>query len=250
MDMEEKNEQIIETADDLREDIRRVEQEQRKTFCKGIALGVLTTLVVGLLVFFVIPETQIRRADIQAQQAAQEDDSKLLSQSVENKIERLANVIDRFYYEDVDDEDLVEGLYKGLLEGIGDPYTEYYTAEEYQEMILSAKAAVCGIGALLQQDPETKQVTVVHVYEDSPAEKAGILDGDMLVQVDDIRAGSMELSDLVTHIHGSQGSVVHLKIYRKGESGYLELDVTRDIVNVPTLKGQMLDYGIGYIMIA
>ena len=249
--MEEKDEQILETADALREDIRRAEKEQRKTFGKGIAFGVLMTLAVCLLVFFVIPTVQIKRAENnlqQMQQAAEQNDD-LLSPAVESKIERLAAAIDTYYYEDVDEEDLVQGLYKGLLEGIGDTYSGYYTPEEYESLMVSAKASLSGIGAVLQQDPDTMQVTVVHVYEGSPAEKAGILAGDSIVQVDDIRSNTMELTKLVTHIRGDKGTSVHLKIYRKGEVGYKELDITRDIVDVPTVSGQMLEDGIGYIMI-
>lgn len=256
MDMEEKDEQILETADALREDIRRIEHEQRKMFCKGIALGGLITLALCLLVFFVIPIVQIKRAGGelqmagQAQQETATGDEDLLTPAVESKIKRLEAAIDRYYYEDVDDEDLEQGLYKGLLEGVGDSYTAYYTPEEYESLMISATSSLCGIGALLQQDPETMQVSVVHVYEGSPAEKAGIKDDDLIVQVDDIKSNTMELTELVTHIRGDQGTVVHLKLYRSGNPGYIELDVTRDIVDVPTVTGEMLDDGIGYIMIA
>lgn len=249
--MEEKDEQILETADALREDIRRIEQERRKTFCKGITLGVLTTLAVCLLVFFVIPVVQLQRIESsqKTQQAAQTDDSRLLTQPVESKIERLADVIDQLYYEDVDKEDLVEGLYKGLLEGVGDPYTAYYTPEEYKELMISATSSLSGIGIVMQQDPDTMQVSVNYVYEGSPAEKAGILAGDLIVQAEDVMATSMELSEFATHIRGDEGTTVHLKLYRYGK-GYLELDVERAIIDVPTLKGEMLDDGIGYIRIA
>ena len=251
MKMEEKDEQILETADALREDIRRIEQERRKTFCKGITLGVLTTLAVCLLVFFVIPVVQLQRIESsqKTQQAAQTDDSRLLTQPVESKIERLADVIDQLYYEDVDKEDLVEGLYKGLLEGVGDPYTAYYTPEEYKELMISATSSLSGIGIVMQQDPDTMQVSVNYVYEGSPAEKAGILAGDLIVQAEDVMATSMELSEFATHIRGDEGTTVHLKLYRYGK-GYLELDVERAIIDVPTLKGEMLDDGIGYIRIA
>ena len=254
--MEERDEQILETADALREDIRRIEREQRNTFCKGITLGVLVTLAVGLLVFFVIPIVQIKRAGGelqmagQAQQETATGDEDLLTPAVESKIKRLEAAIDQYYYEDVDDEDLEQGLYKGLLEGVGDSYTAYYTPEEYESLMISATSSLCGIGALLQQDPETMQVSVVHVYEGSPAEKAGIKDHDLIVQVDDIKSNTMELTELVTHIRGDQGTVAHLKLYRSGNPGYIELDVTRDIVDVPTVTGEMLDDGIGYIMIA
>ena len=248
--MEEKDEQILETADALREDIRRTKQEERKTFCKGVTLGVLLTLALCLLVFFVIPVVQIRRAGSQLQQdTAQNEDAPLLTKAVESKSERLADTIDALYYEDVDDEDLVQGLYKGLLEGVGDTYTAYYTPEEYESLMVSATSSLSGIGVVLQQDPDTLQVTVAHVFEGSPAEKAGILANDSVVQVEDIRANTMELSELVTHIRGEKGTVVHLKLYRKGESGYLDVEVTRDIVDVPTVSGEMLQDDIGYIMI-
>ena len=249
--MEEKDEQILEAADALREDIRRSQKEQRKSFCKGMTLGVLVTLALCLLVFFVIPIVQIRRAEsqLQAQQETLGEDTPLLTNAVSAKIERLADTIDALYYEDVDDEELVQGLYKGLLEGIGDTYSAYYTPQEYESMMVSATASLSGIGAVLQQDPDTMQVTVVHVYEGSPADKAGIQSGDSIVQVDDIRSNTMELTELVTHIRGDKGTDVHLKIYRKGAAGYLELDITRDIVDVPTVSGEMLEDGIGYIMI-
>lgn len=247
--IEEKDEHVIEIADTLREDIRRAELEQRKTFCKGLALGVLTTMAACLLVFFVVPAARLWRVDAAGQQASQKD-SGLLTQATASKIERLASTIHQLYYEDVDDEELVQGLYKGLLEGVGDPYTAYYTAEEYEDIMVSATASLCGIGALLQQDPETMQVTVNRVYDGSPAKKAGIQAGDMIVQVDDIQANSMELTELVTHIRGEEGSSVHLKIYRRGEKDWLELDVARAVVNVPTVTGEMLDDGIGYLMIA
>ena len=173
----------------------------------------------------------------------------MLTKAVESKIERLTDTIDALYYEDVDHEELVQGLYKGLLEGVGDTYTAYYTPEEYESLMVSATSSLSGIGVVLQQDPDTMQVTVAHVYEGSPAQKAGILANDSVVQVEDIRANMMELSELVTHIRGDKGTVVHLKIYRKGESGYLDVEVTRDIVDVPTVSGEMLQDGIGYIMI-
>ena len=253
--MEERDEQILETADALREDIRRIEKEQRRSFCKGMTLGVLTTLAVCLLVFFVIPVMQLRRIErnqqaTQAdQQTVQTDDSKLLTQPVESKIEQLAKVIDLLYYEDVDKDDLVEGLYKGLLEGVGDPYTAYYTPEEYKELMISATSSLSGIGVVMQQNPDTMQVTVNYVYEGSPAEKAGILAGDMIVQAEDAVASSMELSDFATHVRGAEGTTVHLKLYRMG-TGYLDVAVKRAIMDVPTLKGEMLDDGIGYITIA
>lgn len=247
----EKDEQILETADALREDIRKIEQEQRKLFGKGIAIGALATLAVCLLVFFVIPVTHPWSAERSEglQEISQADGSKLLTPAVKNKIERLADVIGQLYYEDVDDEELVQGLYKGLLEGVGDSYTAYYTPEEYKQLMISATSSLSGIGVVMQQDPKTMQVMVNHVYEGSPAEKAGIKAGDLIVQAGNVVATSVELSELAANIRGDAGTSVHLKLYRAAK-GYIELDVVRENIDVPTLKGQMLAGGIGYIEIA
>lgn len=247
----EKDEQILETADALREDIRKIEQEQRKLFGKGIAIGALATLAVCLLVFFVIPVTHPWSAERSEglQEISQTDSSKLLTPAVKNKIERLADVIGQLYYEDVDDEELAQGLYKGLLEGVGDSYTAYYTPEEYKQLMISATSSLSGIGVVMQQDPKTMQVMVNHVYEGSPAEKAGIKAGDLIVQAGNVVATSVELSELAANIRGDAGTSVHLKLYRAAK-GYIELDVMRENIDVPTLKGQVLAGGIGYIAIA
>lgn len=256
--MEEKEEQLqlsesqLAEAQALQEEMHRIETEKKSAFYKGLTIGGLTVLAMCLVVFLVIPMTRISRAkkDLTEMSQAAAESSELLTPSVQSKIERLVASIHQYYYEEVDEDKLVQGLYKGLFEGIGDKYSAYYTPEEYESMMISATSSLSGIGAVLQQNPDTMQVTFNHIYEGSPAEKSGIQSGDILVQVDDITATSMELSELVTHIRGEKGSVVHLKIYRKGNSGYLELDVTRDIVDVPTVSGQMVDDEIGYIMIA
>lgn len=258
--MDEKEEQLhlsesqLAEADAMREEMRRIETEKKNAFYKGLTIGGLTVLAMCLIVFLIIPMARISKArkDLAelSQTTADGNSSELLTSAVQSKIERLVASIHTYYYEDVDTDDLVQGMYKGLFEGIGDKYSAYYTPEEYESMMISATSSLSGIGAVLQQNPDTMQVTVNHVYEGSPAEKAGIKNGDVLVQVDDIVATSMELTELVTHVRGDKGTIVHLKLYRKGNPGYLELDVTRDVVDVPTVSGKMLDHGIGYIMIA
>ena len=93
------------------------------------------------------------------------------------------------------------------------------------------------------------QVTIKHVYEGSPAEEAGLMDGDMIVTVGDIEATSMELSDLVTHIRGEEGTDVHLQIYREGDTDYREYDVKRANIDLPTVESKMLDEKTGYVHI-
>ena len=167
-----------------------------------------------------------------------------------SKLDELMGKINLNYYEDVDASDLQEGLYSGLLEGLNDPYSAYYTEEEYKDLMEQTQGNFYGIGAGLSQDKESMQVTITKVYEDTPAEKAGLKAGDVIVKVDDIDATSMEVSDLVQHIRGEEGTTVHLEIYRPGESDDLEYDIERAKVNYETVTGQLLDGGIGYIYVS
>lgn len=239
---------IMEDAQLLQEEISSRRRHSRRMFAGGLISGVAAMLVLGVLFVGVQTYTYSEQKTNDAHKTNVSQQG-ILSPSVQSKIRQLVAAIDSLYYEEVDEEELVDGLYKGLFEGIGDPYSAYYTPEEYESMMISATASLSGIGAVLQQDPDTMQVTVNHVYEGSPAEQAGIRNGDMLLQVDDITATSMELSELVTHIRGKEGTVVHLKLYREGLSNYLELDVTRAIVDVPTVSGEMQSGGIGYIAV-
>ena len=150
----------------------------------------------------------------------------------------------------MDREDLINGMYKGLFEGIGDPYSEYYTPEEYEDIMISTHANYYGIGAGLTQDKNTMEVSVTHIYDNSPAQEAGLKEGDKIVKVDDIEATSMELSELVTNIRGEEGTTVHLVIEREGESENLEFDVSRAKVDIPTVAYKMLENNIGYIQVS
>ena len=146
---------------------------------------------------------------------------------VEQKAAELADLIDEYYYEKIDQQAMVEGMYAGMVEGLGDPYTAYYTKEEYAALNESTTGIYYGIGTVLTQDKDTKIVSILHVYPGTPAEEAGLRDGDVISKVGEIEADSMELSELTSHIKGEKGTKVHLEIVRAGENGYLGFDVER-----------------------
>lgn len=241
--------EILAVADALRKEMSQRGKEKRHSFAKGIFCGVLAGLLVSIAVVQLLPDVSDERQTTTAQIGTSVLEAGLLTKDVKSKLNLLATKLSAYYYEDIEVEDLQNGLYKGLLEGVGDKYTAYYTAEEYREMMESASASFSGLGIVLTQDPDTMQVTVLHVYEDSPANKAGIRSGDMIVQVEDIQANTMELSELVTHMRGEKGTHVNVKIYRSGEKDYLHFDVVRDVVDVPTVAHEMLTDEIGLISI-
>lgn len=173
----------------------------------------------------------------------------VLDQETISKIEELMAYVDVYYDGEFDEDDIRDALYKGTLNGLGDPYSVYYTAEDYQELKLSTSGNYCGIGTLLSQDDKTMEVTVAKIYAGTPAEEAGVKDGDKIVKVDEYKATSMELSSLVKMIRGEEGTTVHLQIYRESTNETFEVDVERRSLDLPSVESKMLDGGIGYIQI-
>lgn len=225
------------------------EKERKKAgFKTGILVGILSAAVVVLIAGVMIRVSSRNR--VETINTAAEDEPEVLDSETLEKLDELLGQISLYYYEDVETDDLQEGLYSGLLEGLNDPYSAYYTEEEYKELLTQTNGNFYGIGAVLSQDAETMQVTITQVYEDSPAEKAGLQAGDIIVKVEDIDSTSMEVTDLVQHIRGEEGTKVHLQIYREGESDYLEYDIERAKVNYETVSSQMLENGIGYIYVS
>lgn len=223
---------------------------KRHSFAKGVVTGVLSAtfvfLILAALGLFLLQGS----ISIGAGSSGSGKAENVLTRSVRSKITELSDLIQKGYYEDVDTEVLVEGIYKGMFESLGDPYSAYYTPEEYEDMMIAAGAQYYGIGAVLQQDAKTMQVHIVKTYDGTPAQEAGLKADDIVVKVEDINARSMELSQLVTHIRGKEGSSVHLTIDRDGEKEQLEFDVERRKVDIPTVDIRMLSDQIGMIEIA
>ncbi|MCD8151833.1 MAG: S41 family peptidase [Clostridiales bacterium] len=225
----------------LQEKKEKRAEKKNRGFAKGFLAGVIVAVVVTAGIFAVM--TRVGTGLISLSSYDQVLDTETVA-----KIETLAAYIQSTYYEDVDIEDLREGLYEGLFANL-DAYSQYYTAEEYEDLLESSlEGTYCGIGASLQQDAETMQVTVVRVYDGSPAQEAGLMAGDVIYMVDDYEATSMELSELVTHIRGEENTTVHLITYRNGEE--LEYDITRKNLTFPTVSSDMLDDSVGYIAIS
>ena len=126
----------------------------KKGFVVGIATGIATTLVLGLIVLFAYIMITGRSVHTVAKSADVLDDKTV------QKIDELANYIDEYYYEDYDKDDLENGLLHGVMEGLNDPYSVYYTADEYKELQISTTGTYYGIGAALKQDPKDRKSVV------------------------------------------------------------------------------------------
>ena len=173
----------------------------------------------------------------------------ILSEEIVEKIDTLYSYMNIYYYEDVDKEVIDEALYTGLLDSLEDPYSGYYTVEEYKDLMESTSGTYCGIGAGVSQDLNTMEVTITKVYRGTPSEEAGLLAGDIIVSVEDVEAVTVSVDELVQHIRGEEGTSVHMVIYRPSTEETLEFDVTRRFVELSSVEGELMEDGIGYIEI-
>lgn len=228
--------------------------EKWKGFFKRNAffLGMATTLLCVILLCVGI-KTALKSSGelliIGGDKATTITDSSLLSPNAAAKLEALYQYINIYHYQDVEKEAIYDSLYKALLESLDDPYSAYYTKEEYEELMVSTSGTYVGIGAGVSQDLKTMEVTISKVYRGTPSEEAGLKNGDMILSVEDVVATSVEVSELVQYIRGEEGTTVHMVIYRPSTEETLEFDVERRNVVLPSIEGEMLDDGIGYIQI-
>ena len=228
-------------------------QENRKQ-SNGILWGVLIGIVgticaVAMGIFITCMATGTKIQVTRTGSSAAVEAGALLDSETLAKIQELSTYIDLYYYDDTAKEDLRNGIYAGLLEGIGDKYSVYYTKEEYEQSQVSMTGKYYGIGAGLRQDEDTMVVTISKVYEGTPSEAVGLLAEDIILSVDDTDATSMEVTELVKLIRGEEGTTVHLEIYRSSTGEYLSFDVERANVTLPSVESQMLNEEIGYIQI-
>ena len=219
-----------------------MEQKKKKGYGAGIVTGILATVLVSLLLlggFRVITNT-----------AGSYASGKVTEKEVSKKLNKLNTLIDKYYlYEDeIDTEKLAEGIYSGYTSALGDKYTVYYDEDETKALMESTSGTFSGVGATLTKDADTGYATIVNVYEDSPAEKAGLKAGDILEKIDDHEVGDEQLDTVVSWIKGEKGTDVKITVLRDGEE--LELTATRDTIKVKTVSYEMKENQIGYIRVS
>lgn len=173
----------------------------------------------------------------------------IIDNDVYNKAEGIYAVIEKEYFNEIDEEAIQNGIYKGMLEALGDPYSVYYTKEEFDEMMSASNGSFEGIGAYLQQDAQTNELSVSRPMKNSPAEAAGILSGDIIITVDGEDISKQDINLIVSKIKGPSGTEVVLGI-RRGNKEF-EVTVKRALVYEESIESSMIDEEnkVGYIYI-
>ena len=174
--------------------------------------------------------------------------NKILDSEFVRKIYTLKNIIDDEYISDVNEDNLIDGAIKGYVEGLGDEYTEYFTKKEMEEFKTETEGNYVGIGIYMFQNTKDNTIVILTPIENSPAEKAGILPGDIIKKVDGIEYTGEDFEKIATYIKGKEGTTVKLEIERDGKE--LNFEVERKNIDLYPIKSEVLENNIGYISIS
>lgn len=232
--------------------------ENKNKFWKGALVGALLTAFAGLIIvgmslgIFLIGRTAIDGPQQAAESnQAENQDGSLDLNRITKKITTLQQIIDKYYLFDEDATKVEDWIYKGMMYGLNDPYTTYYTAEEYQKLSEDTEGEYHGIGVMISQNRSTGIITVIKVFKDTPAAEAGMRPGDVLYKVGDMEVTGMDMDILVKdYIKGKDGSEVALTVFRQDEGEYVDLKMERRNVTVQTVEYQMLEDHVGYIAVS
>ena len=163
----------------------------------------------------------------------------------DEKLTEIKGYIDKYYLNDYNEKDLVDGAYAGYVSGLGDPYSAYMTKEDYESWMASATGNYSGVGITFSED-EDGNFQVLEVNAGSPAEKAGVVEGDLILTVDGQGYTNSEV--MAAAIRGKKGTEVTILLFHDGKEK--EVKLVRDDIVLQSVTWEMLDDSIGYIKIS
>ena len=229
----------------------RIEEraKRRKGRLKGIVCFIAGMIVSFVLVYvgFVIA---LNNGGFTSELAAT-NVSKLDYRKIEEKTSLLQSIIDKYFLFDEDMTKVEDGIYAGMMNGLDDPYTVYYTKEEYKALNEDTEGKYSGIGATVSQNPKSKIITIVNVFDNSPAKEGGLLAGDIIYKIDGEEVTGTDLDVLVkTKIRGVEGSSFTMTVIRGDDRKQIDLNLTRRSIEIQTVTSKMLNDGIGYVAVS
>ncbi len=164
------------------------------------------------------------------------------------KLDMLMQIVDAYYYEEPDHAAMLDGAATGLMKGIGDVYSVYYTKEEMAKFNEETEGVYAGIGCQLLADPSDELITVTRVFKGSPAEAAGVRAGDKIVYVNDTYYSAYEMDEAVSQMRGTPGESVKVTVLRDLET--VDFDIVRQQVTINYVEYEILeDVNLGYVIV-
>lgn len=223
-------------------------EEKKNKIYKTIMLVILTAFVTFMITAFSL------YSYFEKSNANQTSDTSLTSivntsnsSDLEKYLKRIKSTIDKYYLwnEDIDEEELKKSAIQGYVAGLGDEYTQYIPADDMQDFQEEINGNFVGIGIYMVADEESGRVLVYYPIPGSPAEKAGIKSGDLIISVDGTEYTSDDFKIISSFIKGEEGTKVNLEIERDGK--HLSFDILREKINTNPITTKVLDDYIGYL---
>lgn len=241
----------------------------KKKFIYGLIAGIVIVLVFDIIYLGAGPLIDKIEDDKGIQ---------VVEEGYENPNSKITDIIsyidDKFYKEDYDKKELEANAYRGLVSTLDDRYSDYFTKDQYQSFIESSSGEYEGIGAVVTFNKDTGEISIVSPFIGSPAEKAGLLPGDIIKKVDGEAILGLSLEEVVSKkIRGKKDTKVVLSVYRpedrkpsdktnEGEEepkvtepvqvkdeDLINIEITRDVITQPTVSHEMLENKMGYIRV-
>lgn len=218
-------------------------------FFAGIAVGVAVILVIQFIFVGITGfDTILGMAGLTSEPVIIEKEAEFSNDNYEDfeaKVKDVLERLDTYYYEGVDTDALYEEAVRGLVDSVGDPYTSYFTASEYDSFLEKMEGSYEGIGVVVSYGETEDEIIVVAPFKDSPGEQAGVEPGDIIIGVDHVNTVGMSLDKVVERIKGEKGTEVVLTVTREGEE--IDIPIIRDVIEIPTIEYELMEDKIGYI---
>lgn len=218
---------------------------------KTYILGLLSGIFIALVMFFMAMGAvkYINRIKMYQNAQSEYEVEDVTDSLVQEKLTVLEDTISEYFWKDVDKQVMVDGIYKGMLDSLGDPYSVYYTHEELLELQEQTQGIYYGIGAYISQDKETGYVQISKIIKNTPAEESDLMQGDYIYAINGESMYDKDSSYVVSKIKGEEGTKVTITVIREGESDTIDIDVERRQIESPTVEYQMFENGMAYIQI-
>lgn len=226
--------------------VENVSKAKAKSYFSGILTGVAISAILGFFIFSIVRFYD--NAEI-VEKSATESVESVTDESITEKIGLLEKKIDKYFWKDVEKSKLEDGIYKGLLDSLEDPYSVYYTHDELLELQEQTQGIYYGIGAYISQDKETGYVQISKIIKNTPAEESDLMPKDYIYEVNGESMQGKDSTYVVSKIKGEEGSWVTITVVREGVSDPIDIEVQRRKIESPTIEYEMHDNGIAYIQI-
>ena len=223
-----------------------MESYQRKQLIYKFVLMTMLVACVTAIITFYVTYNSMGRNHLLVMGSSNENGSENIS-AISTNLKSFRTLIDEYYIGDIDEQKMMDETVKGYVNGLGDEYSEYMTASEWEDYQADALGNYVGIGIYMSQDT-SGNIVILEPIEESPAEAIGLKSGDIIIEVDGESMIGSNTQEVASKVKGEEGTKVHLKILRGNE--YLEFDVERKGIKVYHVKSEMKENQIGYIKLS